>query len=126
MKKKFLVSIIFTLSLVCFVSGCSKDKPAKKSKTIDTVIAVSRENAWGGKFLDYNVFVDGKKIGSVENSENQIFHLKLTKGTHEVYMKKFVKSEKLQFKVSKDQTEFVFTCKTKDGLGIDLWEGYAE
>lgn len=126
MKNKFLVSLIFTLSLVCFVSGCSKDETTDKVKKINTTIAVSRDNAWGGKFLDYDVYVDGKRIGSVENGENQVFNLSLTKGTHEIYMKKFVKSEKLEFDVSKKHAEFVFTCKTKNGLGIDMWEGYAE
>ncbi|HEV3201233.1 MAG TPA: hypothetical protein VGZ73_25200 [Bryobacteraceae bacterium] len=50
-----------------------------------TVICIRRHRAWSGALRDFGVFVDGTRVGGVENGGEAIF--KVSPGRHSIYVK---------------------------------------
>ena len=66
--------------LVGILIGCSNETIEQaNSLGIKTDIFIYREGSLGGYFLDYNVYIEGEKVGEISNKETKIFHTSLKK-----------------------------------------------
>ena len=60
--------VICLLILLIGVIGCdSKQVPSTHTnqQTYEVIVQLNREGAWGGAFLDYNVFINDHKVGQI-------------------------------------------------------------
>ena len=121
--------VICLLILLIGVIGCdSKQVPSTHTnqQTYEVIVQLNREGAWGGAFLDYNVFINDHKVGQISNSDMVNYRMNLPEGEYTIYVKYGLRSKKLKFYVDENHTNFKFSCKTKSILGIDIWEEYSQ
>lgn len=122
MKKCIVIVICICVSII---TGCSSKSKFNSEDGYPVTIALKRDYSFGGLFLDYGVYVDDEKIGQISNSDYEEYVLNLPPGKHTIYIKYGLRSKKLKFNVDEENIFFKFACKTKNILGIDIWEDYS-
>ncbi|MFK4343619.1 MULTISPECIES: hypothetical protein [unclassified Paenibacillus] len=118
----FLFLCMLLLFLI-LLTGCSKEEKNEEDTAYhDVTLIINREEAWGGAFLDYSIYLDDEEISSVSNGSTKQYALSLAEGKHTIYLKwGIASSDKIDFTVSKESLRFFFSAKTKSTWGIDLW-----
>lgn len=72
------------------------------------MITINRQSAWGDSLRTYKIFLDGKHIGDIADSES--VKLPVNPGEHELYLKiDYARSKKLRFDLQKNEN-ITFEC----------------
>lgn len=122
--KRIIICVLIILIGVVGCDGSTTTTTAIQEK-YEVNVQLNREAAWGGAFLDYNVFINDQKVGQISNSDTVNYRMTVPEGEYTIYVKYGLRSKKLKFYVDENNTYFKFACKTKSSLGIDLWEDYS-
>ena len=92
----------------------------------EVIVQLNRESICGGAILDYNVFINNRKMRQISNSDTVNYRMTLPEEEYTIYVKYGFRIKKLKFYVDENNTYFKFVCKTKSILGIVFCEDYSD
>lgn len=126
-RKKYIVLLLCVLVLIMGMSACGKSKNSSEN-TYAIIIHINYEESSGFNYKDdAKLFVDNIEIADVPYGSEDNYEVKLTEGTHTIYLKRNALFRKnstnsIEINVSKDNTYISITAKENAISGLRISE----
>ena len=86
-------------------------------------LVINRKNGWFGRFRNYAIYLDGRKIGEISNNQTKEFEIDL--GEHSVKGKiDWVESKEERFSIAGNETKLLNLTTYKYEREITFFTGF--